>query len=126
MNTTIISGRLVYEPEIKTVGTDKKKLPMRIAVSRNDKNKTVDFINAQAWGSTAEFITRYFHKGDPIEIAGKLQTDTYEKKDGTKVTDTYIFVTECGFVLKKPEPSEAPKQPEEPKAEDVGPLPFEI
>lgn len=124
MNIVSISGRLVYEPELKTVGADRKKLPMRIAVARNDKNKTADFINAQAWGNTAEFIAKYFHKGDPIELTGKLQTDNYEKQDGTKVNETYIFVTECNFVLSKGKAEEQTKA--EPKAEDAGPLPFEI
>lgn len=129
MNTITISGRLVYEPELKTVGNDKKKLPMRLAVARNDKNKTVDFINAQAWGSTAEFIAKYFHKGEPIEIMGRLQTDSYEKQDGTKATDVYVFVLECGFVLSKGNGSETPKAQAKPEAsQDIGagPLPFEI
>lgn len=131
MNIVSISGRLVYEPELKTVGNNKKKLPMRIAVARNDKNRTADFINAQAWGSTAEFIAKYFHKGDPIEITGKLQTDSYEKQDGTKETVTYVLVTESNFVLSKKDnssaPAEEPKTEEpKPQAEDIGPLPFEI
>lgn len=127
MNIVSISGRLVYEPELKTVGNDKKKLPMRIAVARNDKNRTADFINAQAWGGTAEFIAKYFHKGDPIELTGKLQTDSYEKQDGTKVTETYIHVTECNFVLNKKEAQAEPKTEPKPQAEeDIGPLPFEI
>ena len=125
MNIVSISGRLVYEPELKTVGTDKKKLPMRLAVTRNYQNKTTDFINAQAWGKNAEFIAKYFHKGDPIEITGKLQTDSYEKTDGTKVTDTYIFVTECSFVLSNR--TDAPKNAPAPKDDqEDGPLPFEI
>ena len=128
MNIVSISGRLVYEPELKTVGNDKKKLPMRIAVARNDKNRTADFINAQAWGSAAEFIAKYFHKGDPIELVGRLQADSYEKSDGTKVNETYIFVLECNFVLSKGkgEGEQKPQEEAQEEAQDVGPLPFEI
>ena len=78
MNNVSITGRLVYEPEIKELQSGKKKLPMRLAVNRNDKNKTTDFFNLQAWDNTAEFIAKYFHKGDPIEVTGRLRTDSFE------------------------------------------------
>lgn len=120
MNNVSISGRLVYEPKLSD-NENYKILPMRLAVSRNDKKKTTDFINAKAWGSAAEFIAKYFHKGDPIELTGRLQSDNYEKADGTKVNDTYIFVLECNFVLSK-----GKAEATEPKPQDVGPLPFEI
>ena len=123
MNNVSISGRLVYEPKLSE-NENYKILPMRLAVSRNDKKKTTDFINAKAWGSAAEFIAKYFHKGDPIELVGRLQTDNYEKSDGTKVNETYIFVLECNFVLSKGK-AEGEQKPQE-EAQDVGQLPFEI
>lgn len=101
MNNVSITGRLVYEPEIKELQSGKKKLPMRLAVNRNDKNKTTDFFNLQAWDNTAEFIAKYFHKGDPIEVTGRLRTDSFEKQDGTKVTETYVLVGGVDFVLSK-------------------------
>ena len=123
MKNVSISGRLVYEPKLSD-NANYKILPMRLAVSRNDKKKTTDFINAKAWGSAAEFIAKYFHKGDPIELVGRLQADNYEKSDGTKVNETYIFVLECNFVLSKGK-AEGEQKPQE-EAQDGGPLPFEI
>lgn len=123
MNNVSISGRLVYEPKLSD-NENYKILPMRLAVSRNDKKKTTDFINAKAWGSAAEFIAKYFHKGDPIELVGRLQADNYEKSDGTKVNETYIFVLECNFVLSKGK-ADGEQKPQE-ETQDVGPLPFEI
>ena len=120
MNSINISGRLVYGPELKKTSNDKIYLPMRIAVSRNDANKTSDFFSCKAWNKTAEFIGKYFHKGDGIEITGELRTDSYEKQDGTKVTETYIFIEKVNFPLSKK--AEAPRA-EEPKTES---LPFEI
>ena len=127
MNNVSISGRLVYEPKLSD-NENYKILPMRLAVSRNDKKKTTDFINAKAWGSAAEFIAKYFHKGDPIELVGRLQADSYEKSDGTKVNETYIFVLECNFVLSKGkgEGEQKPQEEAQEEAQDVGPLPFEI
>lgn len=122
MNAVNMSGRLVYEPEIKRTPNDVIYLPLRIAVDRNDKNKTTDFFSCKAWNKTAEFISKYFHKGDGIEIMGRLQTDSYEKSDGTKVSDVYINISEVGFPIStKKRDSESPRS--EVKAEN---LPFEI
>lgn len=122
MNTVTISGRLVYEPEAKKSPNDVIYLPLRIAVDRNDKNKTTDFFSCKAWNKTAEFIGKYFHKGDGIEILGKLHVDSYEKADGTKVSEVYINISEVGFpVSTKKKDGEAKKTEE--MTED---LPFEI
>lgn len=98
MNNVSLVGRLVYEPEIKTTDSGTALLPLRVAVNRGDKDKTVDFISCQAWQTTAEFIAKYFHKGDPIAVCGKLQTRSYEKSDGTKVNETYVNIREVAFV----------------------------
>jgi single-strand DNA-binding protein len=119
MNNVSITGRLVYEPEIKELQSGKKKLPMRLAVNRNDKNKTTDFFNLQAWDTTAEFIAKYFHKGDPIEVTGRLRTDSFEKQDGTKVNEVVIVAYEVGFVLLRK--SEAEKAPTAPSKEIPAP-----
>lgn len=119
MNSVNVTGRLVYDPELKTTQSGTNFVSTRIAVSRNDKDKTTDFINIKAWKGTAEFITKYFHKGDPIEVSGKLQTDSYEKQDGTKVTDVYILVGDVGFVLSRK--AEAEKAPTAPKKEIPAP-----
>lgn len=124
MNNVSISGRLVYEPEIKYTANGTAYLSSRIAVDRHDKDKNTDFFTIRAWGKTAEFVTKYFHKGSPVEIIGKLQTNSYENQEGKKVTDTFILANEVGFVLKSESqaPTEAPA--EAPKSgSDV---PFEI
>lgn len=123
MNNVNIIGRLVYEPELKTTQSGVTYLPMRIAVDRHDKNKTTDFFSVKSWNKTAEFVSKYFHKGDPIEITGKLLTDSYEKQDGSKVTEVYINASEVGFTMtQKTGKTDAATMPE-PKAES---LPFEI
>lgn len=101
MNCVQLIGRMVYEPELKRTDAGTAYLSFRIAVPRNDKAKTTDFINCQAWEKTAEFISKYFHKGEPILISGKLQVKSYEKQDGTKVQETFVFVREVEFVMSK-------------------------
>ena len=101
MNNVTLSGRLVYEPEPKKTESGMTVLSFRIAVQRNDKARTTDFFNCQAWNKTAEFISQYFHKGEPIELTGRLQNHNYEKSDGTKISETIINVNEVSFVLSK-------------------------
>lgn len=132
MNNISITGRLVYEPELKTTQNGATFMSNRIAVNRADKNKTTDFFNIQAWNKTAEFIYKYFSKGDPIEISGRLQTESYEKKDGTKVNDVVIVALDVNFTLSKataaPAPAPAPAEPQSSPAPDYSGegLPFEI
>lgn len=117
MNIVSVSGRFVYEPEIRLTTNGVPFLSTRIAVNRNDKNRTADFFNIKAWNSTAKFIVQYFHKGDPIEIRGRLETSARETTDGVKSTETYILVEEVAFCLKpaeRTEPTAAEQAPTKP------------
>lgn len=122
MNIVSISGRLVYEPELKTTKNGTSYVSTRVAVDRHDQNKTTDFFSVRVYGKGAEFVSKYFRKGDPIEVTGKLQTESYTKQDGTKVDGVFIYASECGFTLSKKEASASAPAPE-PSASDV---PFEI
>ena len=97
MNINIISGRLTGNPELKNTSTGKAVVNFTVAVDRGDKNKTTDFIDCVAWDSKAEFISKWFTKGSPIEIAGKTTTRTYEK-DGHSVKRTELLVDAVSFV----------------------------
>lgn len=99
MNNISISGRLVYEPEIKFTNNQTPLIRTRIAVNRNDKNKTVDFFNVQFWSKTAEFVNKYFSKGDPIEITGHIEVQNYTKSDGTNVSEVVIVASGVNFCL---------------------------
>lgn len=99
MNNLSISGRLVYEPEIKFTNNQTPLIRTRIAVNRNDKNKTVDFFNVQFWSKTAEFVKTYFKKGDPIEITGRIEVQNYTKSDGTNVSEVVIVASGVNFCL---------------------------
>ena len=123
MNICAFIGRMVYDPELKQTKNGNSYLPVRIAIDRRDKDKNTDFISCRAWGKTAEFIFKYFHKGDPIEIIGRLQSESYEKQDGTKVSEMVVIISEANFVPKPSQKTDSKKA--EPEEED-GELPFEV
>lgn len=140
MNTVVISGRFVYEPELRQTNNGTSYISTRIAVSRNDKNRTTDFFNIKIWNNTAKFVSQYFHKGDPIEIRGRLETSERTDSEGRKSTEVYILVDETSFCLKsaeRTEPTVAETAPTVPSMDMVqsvaelidgepGVLPFEL
>lgn len=93
-NNVSLIGRLTADPTLDGVG-DHKMTKIRVAVDRY-KDKT-DFLPCTAWGATAEFITKYFHKGDPIAVIGELYADTVER-DGVSRTFYDIHVNNVSFV----------------------------
>lgn len=125
MNNITLSGRLVYETEVKATKDGKNYLTSRIAVDRHDKDKNTDFFNIKAWGNTAEFIGKYFHKGDPIAVVGELRSESYTKQDGTKAESIYILISKVEFIQRSSRSDESVKAAE-PKNVPDAPLPFEI
>lgn len=79
-------GRLVSDPELKTTPAGVSVTSFRIAVDRNyvksGAERQTDFIDIVAWRQTAEFVCRYFVKGQLIALDGSLQTRSYQDKNG--------------------------------------------
>lgn len=104
MNKVILVGRLTKDPESRTSG-DNEIVKFSVAVNRPFKNANgeydADFPNCTAFGKTAEFIEKYFKKGNMIGITGRLQTGSYTNKDGVKVYTTDVVVDTAEFVESK-------------------------
>lgn len=87
MNKVVLVGRLTRDVELRENEGGTKIARFNVAVSRNYKNKEgkydADFISCVAYRNTAEFVEKYFHKGDGIIVEGRIQTGSYEK-DGEK------------------------------------------
>ena len=86
MNKFIGMGRLTGEPTIIMSNSGSSIAKFTTALERAFKQEgqpTADFVNCVAFGKTAEFIEKYFHKGNRIAYTGHLQTGSYEK-DGVK------------------------------------------
>lgn len=105
MNKALIMGNLVRDPEMRTTQNQVPVCTFTVAVERRFKdtngNRAADFINCVAWRQSAEFMTKYFHKGSRVVVIGAIQTRNYEDKDGNKRTATEIVVEEIHFGEKK-------------------------
>lgn len=100
MNCVQIVGRLCKAPELRTNG-DTTVTKFSVAVDRRFKKDEADFINCVAFGKTAEFIDKYFSKGNRIGITGEWRTGSYTNKDGNKVYTNDCVVTTAEFVESK-------------------------
>ena len=107
LNSVVIMGRLVADPELRTTASGLSVSSFTVAVDRNyarpGEEKQTDFINVVAWRSTAEFITKYFHKGSMIAVQGSLQTRRYEDKTGAKRTAYEVLADNVSFCGSKAE-----------------------
>lgn len=100
MNVVALMGRLTYEPELKVTPSGVSVMNFGIACDRkyqSNGEKLTDFIDCQAWRQTAEFISRYFHKGDMIAIEGSIQTDNFTDKNGNKRKSVVVSVNNVSF-----------------------------
>lgn len=99
-NKSILIGRMVADPELRTTPNGVSVCSFRIAVNRpysKDGGKA-DFIDIVAWRERAEFVTRYFGKGKPILVEGSIQTRQYTDKNDQKRTAVEVVADNCRFV----------------------------
>ena len=106
MNKVILSGNLVADPEVRTTPSDKTVASLRIAVRRGWKRAEEgqpdsDFFNVVAWEKLAEFCRNYLMKGSKILVEGRLQTRSYDAKDGSKRYVTEVIASEIEFASSK-------------------------
>ena len=103
LNTAIIMGRLTADPELRKTQNGTAVSSFTVAVERRFQREQTDFINVVAWKQTAEFVEKYFHKGDMIALRGSIQTRTYEDKNGNKRTAVEVVADEVSFCGSKGE-----------------------
>lgn len=105
MNSICLMGRLTGDPELKTTQSGVSVTNFSVAVDRafrsKDQERQTDFINCVAWRGTAEFITRYFRKGQRIAVQGSLQSRSYTANDGSKRTVYEVVVDNAFFCESK-------------------------
>lgn len=110
MNNVNLLGRITADIELKHTPSNVAVVSFSLAVDRGYKNesgtKQTDFIDIVAWRNTAEFIAKYFSKGQRMAIQGRLQTRDWEDKNGNKRKAIEVVVDNAYFADGKK--SEAP------------------
>ena len=138
LNHITIMGRFTRDPELRHTQSGTAVTSFTLAVDRDFKDKNTgesatDWISCTAWKGTAEFVYRYFRKGRMAVVDGRLQTRSYQDRDGNKRTAVEVVADHVYFGDSKKKESEGNAPEDElpetdsqdfSEAEDDGDLPF--
>ena len=107
-NNVIITGRLTKDPEYRKSESGVSFASFRVATSKKygEIEKKL-FIKCKAFRANADFVNKFFHKGDGIEVAGQLWTDEWTSQDGSQRSEIVLEVSEASFPPSKKSQSEA-------------------
>ncbi|MBR6608120.1 MAG: single-stranded DNA-binding protein [Oscillospiraceae bacterium] len=100
-NKAIIMGRLTADPELRQTPSNISVTSFTVACDRafsKGAERQADFIDCVAWRGTAEFVCRYFQKGKPILVEGRLQVTNYTDKNGEKRRRYEVVADNVHFV----------------------------
>lgn len=105
MNMVCLLGRLVADPELRHTQNQIAVTSFTLAVDRTyqpkGQERQADFINIVAWRQTAEFVSRYFHKGQRLALTGSLQSRRYTDRDGNNRTAYEVVADNVFFAESK-------------------------
>lgn len=114
LNNAVLMGRLTADPELRHTGNDIAVTSFTLAVDRNftrsGAEKQCDFIDIVCWRQTAEFASKYFHKGQLVAVQGSIQTRSYTDSQGVKRKAFEIVASNVYFAEAKRDAYSAPSQ----------------
>ena len=103
-NKVLLMGNLTRDVQIKSTSGGQSVADIAIAVNRKFKTKDgqdreeVTYVDCECWGPRAEVIAKYFSKGKPIFVEGRLKLDSWEDKDGQKRSKMRVVIDDFQFV----------------------------
>lgn len=106
LNRITIMGRLTRDPELRRTSSGLPAASFAIACERDytakDADRETDFFDIVAWRSTAEFVEKHFSKGRMIALTGRLQTQSWQDKEGNKRKSVEIVADSVYFADSRP------------------------
>lgn len=101
LNVAALNGRLTADPELRHTTGDIPVTSFTLAVDRGyvkaGTDRQADFIDIVCWRATAEFVSKYFHKGQLVAVEGSIQTRSYTDSQGNKRKATEIVANKVDF-----------------------------
>ena len=105
MNRVLLIGRLTAKPELRYTGSNVPYSRFTVAVNRtfsnNNGERETDFINCVIWRKQAENVCNYLDKGSLVSVEGRIQTGSYDDKDGNKRYTTDVVADSVQFLESK-------------------------
>ena len=101
MNRVDLVGRLTRDPELRHTNSGRAVCQLNLAINRTFTNQNgereADFINVVVWDKQAENVCKYVTKGRLVSVEGRLQSRSYDDKDGKKVYVTEVVALSVQF-----------------------------
>lgn len=124
LNHISLMGRLTRDPELRYTQSQTPVASFTLACDRDfrdkDGERPTDFIPVTAWRSTAEFVDRYFRKGDMMAVSGRLQMREWTDKDGNRRTVAEVVAESVYFGGTKREETSPAGHPVDAVFHDIG------
>ena len=123
MNKVVLIGRLTRDPELRYTGNNTPVASFSLAVNRNYSNqqgeREADFINIVVWRKQAENVKNYLSQGSQVAIDGRIQTRSYDDKDGNKRYVTEVIADNVEFLGSKASNNNS-------SSDNQGPTPYDF
>lgn len=124
LNHIVLMGRLTRDPELRRTGSGTAVASFSLAVERDyapqGQDRETDFIDVVAWRSTAEFVDRYFTKGQMAVVSGRLQIRSWTDKEGARRLTAEVVAENVYFG--EPKRDGQPEKASAPPPQDFAPL----
>nr|DAF67071.1 MAG TPA: Single strand binding protein [Caudoviricetes sp.] len=104
MNRVVLVGRLTKDPVLRKTANGVSVTSFTLACTRRFKQEgqpDADFINTVTWNKTADIVSQYTHKGSLVGVEGRIQTRSYDDKDGKRVYVTEVVADSVQFLESK-------------------------
>lgn len=104
INSVTLLGRMARDCDFKHTQSGISVCSFTVAVDRNYKSgeeREADFVNCVCWRGAADFVSKWFHKGDPIALTGRIQTRKWQTDDGQNRYATEVVCDNVSFVPQK-------------------------
>ncbi len=104
INRVVLVGRLTKDPVLRKTANGASVVSFTVACTRRFKQEgqpDADFINTVAWNKTADIVSQYTHKGSLVGVEGRIQTRSYDDKDGKRVYVTEVVADSVQFLESK-------------------------
>jgi len=114
MNVVVLTGRLTHDPELRETGNGTAVCNFSIAVNERWKTKDgeakerVEFVPVVVWGNQATNCSRYLSKGHSVSVMGRMQTQSYDDRDGIARKKTEVVADKVEFG-ERPKIEQAPR-----------------
>lgn len=114
LNVIILAGNAVADPVVRTTGSGKKIVTVRLAVNNPLNDEEVLYIDVDTWEKQADFMEKYVKKGNSLSVVGRLKSRAFVGNDGVKRNAYSVVCERVNFIGTKKKQEDVPFEDDAP------------